>query len=120
MATASIGGIDITTYGLRLGRLDGNIDMPSFKRIIDIHDFEENLRVLDEQDVEIRLIGIYGSRSELGTKINQFYSQIQTAIKQQWIFSNHGFTATCVVKDQVNCQIYDDVAELTMKLTITE
>lgn len=114
-----IGGVQLSTYGLRLARLDGNLDLPPFKKVLDEHNFESNLLVLDEKTVKIRLIGFYASKPALGTAIQSFYTKIQSAVKQVWIFSNHGFSETCVVNDGVSCSTYKTAVEIVITLTIT-
>lgn len=114
-----IGGVQLSTYGLRLAKMEGNLDLPAFKKIFDEHDFESNLLVLDERTVKIRLIGFYASKTALGTAIDSFYTKIKSAIKQVWIFSNHAFNETCVVKDGVTCNIYKTAVEMVITLTIT-
>lgn len=119
-ATEKIGTVELSTYGLRLARLDGNVDLPPFKDILDEHDFESNLLVLDENTVKIRLIGFYASKSALGTAIANFHTKIKSALKQVWTFTNHSFIETCVVKDGMNTTVYGgNVVEITLTLTIT-
>lgn len=113
-----IGGTQLSDYGLRLARLEGNMDLPPYKTILNEHDFESNLLVLNEETVKIKLIGIYSSKSELGTLLSQFYAKIRSGLKLTWIFSNHAFEEDCVVKDGITCNIYGTVAELMLTLRI--
>lgn len=119
-ATEKIGTTELSTYGLRLARLDGNADLPPYKEIIEEHDFESNLLVIDEKTIKIRLIGFYASKPALGTAIANFYTKIKSALKQVWTFTNHGFAETCVVKDGVNTMVFGNGVEITLTLTITE
>nr|WP_319268302.1 hypothetical protein [uncultured Draconibacterium sp.] len=123
MAVAEkIGGTELSTYGLRLSKpaLSGHLDLPKFKNIIKHHDWEANLRVLDEQNVKIKLIGFYADKAAMGTALSNFYTKVQSSVKQLWEFSNYGFSETCVVKDEINTTPYQSVAvEVELTLTIT-
>lgn len=118
-ATEKIGTTELSTYGLRLARLDGNLDLPPYKNILDEHDFESNLIVLDEKTIRIRLIGFYASKAALGTAIINFQNKIKTAIKHVWTFTNHNFTETCVVKDGISTNVFGNGVEIVLTLTIT-
>ena len=118
-ATEKIGTVELSTYGLRLARLDGNLDLPAFKNILEEHDFESTLLILDEKTIKIRLIGFYASKPALGTAIANFHTKIKSAVKQIWTFTNHGFAETCVVKDGLNTMVYGNGVEITLTLTIT-
>ena len=117
--TEQIGGVELSDYGLRLARVDGNMDMPGFKDIIDEHDFESNLLVLDEKNVKIKLIGFYANHTAIGTAMNNFKTKIQSTIKQIWEFTNHGFSETCVVKNAVIAPYAGLAVEIDLTLTIT-
>ncbi len=118
--TEKIGTTELSDYGLRLSRLDGNLDLPAFKDILDVHNLESNLRILDEKNVQIRLIGFYASKSAMGTAILAFNHKIRSALKQVWTFTNHGFEETCVVKTGYQVTTYGTAAEIVLTLTITE
>lgn len=119
-ATEKIGGTELSTYGLRLARLDGNIDLPPFKEILQEHDYESNLQVLDEQNISVKLIGVYASKAATGTAIAAFQTKVKSALKQVWEFTNHGFSETCVVKSGMKVTPYPGfVVEITLTLTIT-
>lgn len=119
-ATEKIGTTELSTYGLRLASLQGNLDLPPFKDILDEHDYEANLLKLEGQEVKIKLFGFYTSRANLGTNINNFKTKIQSAIKQVWTFTNHSFEETCVVKDGMRVKVHGTSAEVDLTLTITE
>lgn len=115
-----IGGVQLSTYGLRLARLDGNLDLAPFKQVINEHDFESNLLILDESTIKIKLVGFYASKAAMGTAIANLYLKIKSATKLVWIFTNHGFSETCVVNNGVSCNIYTTAVEIIITLTITE
>ena len=119
-ATEKIGTTELSTSGLRLARLDGNVNLPPFKNILPVHDFESNLLVLDENTVEIKLIGFYASKAALGAAINNFHTKIKSALKHIWTFTNHDFAETCVVKDGMSCIVTGKAVEILLKLRITE
>ena len=119
-ATEKIGTTELSTYGLKLARLDGNLDLPAFKDILEVHELESNLRILDEKNVQIKLIGFYNSKPTMGFNIAAFQAKIQSAVKQVWTFTNHGFEETCVVKDGYQVTTYKTAAEIVLILTITE
>jgi hypothetical protein len=119
-ATEKIGVTELSTYGLQLARLDGNIDLPPFKKIITPADDSASLKILDEQTVQIKLIGFYASKAILGTQIAAFQTKIKGTLKQIWTFTNHDFAETCVVKDGFQINTFGTAAEIDIKLTITE
>ncbi|WP_372932448.1 hypothetical protein [Mariniphaga sediminis] len=117
--TEKIGDTELSTYGLKLARLDGNLDLPAFKDIMEVHNLESNLRVLDEKNVQIKLIGFYASKAAMGTAILNFNYKIRSALKQVWTFTNHGFAETCVVKNGLQVTPYGANVEIILTLTIT-
>lgn len=118
-ATEKIGATELSTYGLRLAKIEGNLDLPAFKQILDEHDFESNLLVLDEETIRIRLIGFYASKPALGTAIVNFQNKVRSALKQVWTFTNHDFIKTCVVKNGMTTMVYGNGVEIFITLTIT-
>lgn len=118
-ATEKIGTTELSTYGLRLSRLDGNLDLPAFKQILEAHNLESNLRILDEKNIQIRLIGFYATKAEMGTALLNFNHKIRSALKQVWTFTNHGFEETCVVKSGYQVTTYGTAAEIVLTLTKT-
>lgn len=120
MITEIVGGVELSVYGLRLAKLDGNLSLPPYKNILDESDLESNLRVLDEKNIEIRLIGFYASKSALGTAINNFKNKIRSAVKLVWVFTNHDINASCVVKNGMKIIPYQTSVEIYLTLTITE
>ncbi len=118
--TQQVGGVKLSTFGLRLSRLEGNHDLPKFKDILDEHDYESNLLVLDEQNVKIRLIGFYSSKVVMGQYITNFQNKIRSQLKQQWILTNHYFNKMCVVKNGMQIYFYNTSVEIILTLTITE
>ncbi len=119
-ATEKIGITELSTYGLRLARLEGNLDLPAFKQIIEANELESNLRVLDEKNIQIRLFGIYATKAAMGTAVLAFNHKIRSALKQVWTFTNHGFQETCVVKSGYQATTYGTAVEINLTLTITE
>ena len=120
-ATEKIGTTELSTYGLQLARLGGNMDLPAFKKIVNPTDPDcATLKILEENTIQIKLIGFYSSKTDLGTKIAAFKTKIQSATKQIWTFTNHAFTETCVVKDGLQINTYGIAAEIDIKLTITK
>lgn len=119
-ASEKIGTTELSDYGLRLARLDGNSDLPAFKEIVQPNELESNIRILDEKTVQIKLFGSYTTKTAMGTAILAFNHKIRSAIKQTWTFTNHGFSETCVVKEGYKTTTYGAVAEITLTLTITE
>jgi len=118
MITEKIGDTELSTFGLKLSRLDGNVDLPAFKQIIDEHDFESNLLVTEEKQVAIKLIGIYAGKTHLGAAIASFQNKIKSELKQVWKFENHSFEETCIVKNGANTMVYGTGVEITLTLTI--
>ena len=118
-ATEKIGGVELSTYGLRLARLDGNVDFPAFKGIIEKHDFESTLLILDEKTIRIKMFGFYATRAAMGTALSAFSTKVKSELKQIWTFSNHEFEETCVVKDGVQTTTFGTAVEIVITLTIT-
>lgn len=119
-ATEKIGITELSAYGLRLARLDGNLNLPAFKQIIEANELESNLRVLDEKNIQIRLIGFYATKAAMGTAVLNFNYKIRSALKQIWTFTNHSFQETCVVKSGYQATTYGTAVEINLTLTITE
>jgi hypothetical protein len=121
MITETIGGTQISTYGLRLSRIEGHLDLPAYKQILEEHDFSSEMCIKQEKIVTVRLIGAYASTSAMATAIGNFKTKIESAVQLNWKFDNHGFDENCVVQDGVQVTITGNrLATVTVKLTIAE
>ena len=120
MAVNSIGGIALSTYGLRLMKLDNHLSLPPYKRILTQHSNEENLRVLDEKEFTVKLFGEYQSKMLLGQKIESFKTKVKSSLVLSWDFPDHGFIKNCVAKNGAQITVYGTYAEVVIKLTVVE
>jgi len=116
-ATDSIGGTLLSTYGLRLARLDGQLDLPKYKKIIEFSDLHADLRKTEERKVKVRLYGFYASSSAMNTAVSNFKNKIKGSVKQTWIFTDHGFSETCFVSEAVKVDI-DNRKNVEINLTL--
>jgi hypothetical protein len=118
-ATDSIGGTLLSTYGLRMARIEGHLDLPKYKDILEINDLHEDLRKTEELKVRVKLYGFYASKAALATGVENFKTKIRGAVKQTWVFTAHGFSETCFVKDPVKVQITGTSVEINLTLNVT-
>lgn len=108
-------------YFLRVARLEGHIDLPPFKKILKEHENQSNLRVKDEQELTVTLIGKYDTIGDAGNYIAYFYSAFQLDTVSNWNFEGHGVTVSGIVKDGVKTQFFGIspcVAQLTFTIKI--
>lgn len=116
----TVDGVDITTYGLRLARIEGHLDLPRYKSILTINDLDSVLRITDERRIRVKLIGEYASTAAMVTAIENFKTKIAGAVKYTWAFSAHGFSQTCFIKDAVRVTTYRRPAvEIEFILNVT-
>lgn len=116
----TIDGVEISTYGLQLAAFKGHLDLPAYKDILEFNSYITELRVQDEKDVEVVLIGQYASASALDTGIVALQTEIRSAIKLAWYFGNHAFTEWCVVKRGMKVEInrgFIAVVKFTLSIT---
>lgn len=119
-ATDSLGGTLLSVYGLRLSRLDGYLDLPRYKSIVAINDLHSEVKKTEERKIKVKLIGFYSSTAAMVSAIEDFKAKIKGAVKQTWIFSDHGFSETCFVKDVVKVEIYGRKnVEINLTLNVT-
>jgi len=117
---ATIGGTALSTYGLRLATLGGNMDLPAYKSILEISDLHADLRKTQENKVRIKLYGFYATKAAMITAIGNFKTKIQSAVTQTWVFSDYDFSETCFVKDEIRIQIHKEKnVEINLTLNIT-
>ena len=117
----TVDGIDITTYGLRLARIEGHLDLPRYKNLIPINDLTAIMRITDERRIKVKLIGEFASTAAMVTAIENFKTKIAGAVKYTWAFSGHGFSETCFIKDPARIQVYRRPAveiEFTLNVTV--
>lgn len=120
-ATDSIGGTLLSTYGLRLAHMDGHLDLPAYKNIVEINDMDSSLRKTEEKKIRVKLIGNYASAAAMGFNVDEFKTKIKSAPKLVWVFTAHGFSETCFVKDPVKVQVYAmQNVEISLTLNVTE
>lgn len=116
-----IGGTALSQYGLQLIKMDGELDLPKFKDILEEHDFSADLQVLDEKVVSITLFGKYRSRAELGSAVSGLMDKVRSKVRQQWKFPSLQFDETCVVRHGVKTVLHGGRAvEVLINLTITK
>jgi hypothetical protein len=120
MTTEMVGGVQLSTYGLRLSYIEGHLDLPARKQIVEEHDYCDAMKVYEERKIKIRLIGKYTSSADLGNKIELFKTKIRSAVKLVWQFTNHGFNQTCVVANGMDVTVYSRrYVEINLTLTVT-
>jgi len=121
MITETVAGTQLSTYGLRLSRLDGHIDLPPNKQILDEHDYSAKMCTKQEKVVTARLVGVYASPAEMATAITNLKTKIASGVTLNWKFDNHGFNESCIAKDGLQTTITGkSAATVIIKLTITE
>lgn len=119
-ATDSIGGALLSGFGLRLARLEGHLDLPKYKNIIEVNDLHTDLKKVEEKKVTVKLFGIYSSAAAMATAVENFKTKIKSEVKQTWVFTAHGFSEICMVKDPVRVQIYGRMnVEINLTLNVT-
>jgi len=119
-AMETVGGTEISTFGLKLSKFDGHLSRPAYKDILEINTLAADLRILEEQNVDVELIGQFATKTALNTGVSGLQTLIKTAIKLEWYFGNYGFTETCVAKKGMSVNIYrGNIALCKFTLTIT-
>jgi len=117
---ASVGGTSLSTFGLKLLKVEGDLDMPKFKQILENHEFTEDLLKLDEKTVRVRLFGKYASQQEIGLNVANFMNHVKSEVRHRWKFPTYSFDELCVVKDGISSTIHGRIAvELLFTLTVT-
>jgi hypothetical protein len=119
-ATDSIGGTLLSTYGMRLARLDGHLDLPKYKNILEINNLHSDLRKTEERKVKVKLYGFYSSKDAMATAVENLKTKIRGAVKQTWVFTDHGFSETCFVGEAVRVEVYNRKnVEINLTLNVT-
>lgn len=120
---ATVDGVNIlSTYGLRLSNIEGWMDQPPFKKVLEEHDWPEAIRVLGEWDMRLTFIGNYADEITLGSNITGFEAKIASATVLQWSISmgTSSILKDCVIKDGITVNIYaNHFAEVIFILTVT-
>jgi hypothetical protein len=117
----TVNGIELSTYGLRLARLDGHLDYPKYKQILDEHDHSAQMKVAEDKKVRVKLIGTYATLAAMGTAMSTFHTAVKGAARLQWIFTGHDFDEYCVVADGISASVHGQRGiELNFTLTISE
>lgn len=120
MAVNSIGGVALSTYGLRLMKLDNHLSLPPYKNILTEHSLPENMRFLNEKEFTVRMFGEYQTKELLGQNMELFKAKVKSGVVLSWDFPDHGFTKNCVAKNGAQITPYGTCVEITIKLTVTE
>jgi hypothetical protein len=119
-AQEKISGVEISTYGLRLTKFENHVQLPPYKNILEENDMSEEMRILDEANVEVELTGKYASKSALTTGIGNFQAKIKSQLVQLWYFGNLNFNQYCVVKKGMAVVIHrGNIAVVRFTLTVT-
>lgn len=121
-----ISNISLSTYGLRLNYFSG-LNLPPYKDLMPENPLNlAELKILQEQQIDIKLVGKYLSKSDLATNIVLFTDQVRSAVKQIWLFEEHSFEGNCVVKNGIDVSVFGNsehhiaVVSLTLSVTILE
>lgn len=112
-----ISGADISTYGLRLIKLSGELDQPSRKKILKEPGFEaKDIRFKNNQ-VEARLMGKYADQQTLSANIEQLKTRLFDG-KLNFEFPDHGLTFLGYCERGVKVKVYKNIAHCTLKITV--
>ena len=105
----TMGGTDISTYGLKLIKASGFSDLPRRKKILKEPGFEAKDIKYQEKKVTVELLGKYVDQSTLASNIDSLKTRLEDGL-MQFDFPEIGETVFGRCIDGVNVKVYKNLA----------
>ena len=114
----TIDGTNISTYGLRLLRLEDYYNLPARKKILPVPEFTENDIKYTPKRPTVRLFGKYSSQSAMTTAMNDFITLLKSSQTHAINLVGHGITFTGVFRDGIKTTVRKNTIELRIRITV--
>jgi hypothetical protein len=114
----TIGGTDISTYGLRLLNVFNYYDLPARKKILAIPEFGTNDIKYESKKITIILFGKYADQATMATSINNFKTLLKGEVKHTIVITEHGLNFTGVFVKGISTMVRKNTIELQITIII--
>lgn len=114
----TIGGTDISTYGLRLLNVLDYYNLPARKKILAIPEFETNDIKYETKKITVILFGKYADQTTMATSINNFKTLLKSDVKHNIVISEHGLNFTGVFAKGMSTKVRKNTIELQLTIII--
>ncbi len=116
----TIDGTDISTYGLKLLKLEDYYNQPARKRILSIPAFGANDLKYESRQAVVKLLGKYDSDNDLATAVSGLETLLKGAVKHTVIIPGHNLSFTGVVTGGFKAAVKRKTVLIELKFTIDE
>lgn len=115
----TIGGVDISIFGLVLSYVSGHLDQPARKDTLEVAGFEAKDIVFEAKEITITLIGSYSSSASLSSGIESFKTLIRSNTIHEYILIGHNLTFSGSVMEGIKIDALRNSVKVTFKITTT-
>lgn len=116
----TIDGKDISTYGLKLLKLEDYYNQPARKRNLSIPAFGVNDLKYESRQAVVKLLGKYDSYNELATSVSGFETLLKGAMKHAVIIPGHNLSFTGVAATGYKVAVKRKTVLIELKFIIDE
>ena len=116
----TIDGTNIATLGLHLSYLDGHLNQPARKNILQEYGFEAKDLVFEARQPVIDLVGVYASKVAMATAMMTFTSLITAQAIHAFDMGGHSVVFNGVIADGIKVQTIRSMVKINFKVTIIE
>lgn len=115
-----IDGVDISTFGLALSRLDDHLNQPKRKKVLQVPAFQANDNKFESKEALIHLVGVYPSKADMLTGIQGLQNLLKSSVLHTFIIPGHVVNFSGVVAEGMSVKATKRLAQLYFKVTIQE
>jgi hypothetical protein len=116
----TIGGTNITTWGLKLMRVDDHLFLPARKKILERPDHSAGSIRFEEFDVRFELKGKYGNEQLAAVAMGGLMGKLNSAVTQTFADPSRGLSFTGLCKNGAEVLTYGKMIIVKLKVTVTE
>lgn len=116
----TIDGINISSFGLRVEDMTGEVSLPARKRVLAEPGTMAKDIVFQENEIKITMFGRYASLIALRTGVEGLKDLIKLNLVHTFIRASHGLNLSGVIKNGVKVEVLNKVATVTFTITVTE
>jgi hypothetical protein len=116
----TIAGTNISTFGLKLLRLENYYDLPARKKLLDEQKFLANDIKYEVRKPKVTMFGSYTSQAEMAAQIALFIEWLKLTLVQEVAITEHGLTFNATFADGMQTTVYRKKIKVELTMTIQE
>jgi hypothetical protein len=115
-----IGATNISTYGLKLLKVEDHLFLPARKKILDPPDHGAGSIRFEEFDIRMELFGKFSSEINAAIAVGNLKGKLQSAVTHTFTDASRGLQFTGIVRNGAEVVPYGKAVIIKLKVTVTE